>query len=440
MVDQKAITTPDGNAYQGFFGGQDLQTLERAVLNNDGLFQAKIEFGRMGSFFQRIYSTTHQRGVGFEAYCRSIDSTGASHSAKTIFSALENPLDAKQLDRMRMLLHCKNFMAAGIDDRWMVTNMHPRVMLGTKEPEVEFLAELLEYTKFPPHQLVIALREHEGNFETVLTRTMAQLKELGCLVLFDDFKAESANLDRLWRLSPDIVKLDRSLIDNALRSGRAKRMLFKLVSLIHASGSLVLMEKVETEEEAYLVMRLEADFVQGRYFGNMDERATRRSAVDWDGAFRNLASQSERKVFKEVHFHNLELGQFTNEFMECAWAVSDDLPLEESSVKLLKLPGVERVYLLDHKGLQVSQNVFPEGIKLKEDLRFKPLWDSYGATWTRRSSFHDAMHTPGVVQYSSPYRSNTSLNMCTTLSVSIRKGNHAYVLCCDVEWKEDKIF
>ncbi|MEO5332689.1 MAG: EAL domain-containing protein [Magnetococcus sp. YQC-5] len=439
-MEDQAITTQESTVPRGLFHGKDLKTLERSLIANDGLFQTDFHSWRVGTFFQRVYSTTHQRGVGFEAFCRAIESDGTTRPASSIFACIADPEDAIQMDRMRMLLHLKNFQASEIDDRWLMTNMHPRMMLGMKDPDVKFLAEVLEYTHFPPHQLVIALREHAGNFETVLARTIDQLKELGCLVLFDDFRAESANLDRLWRLSPDIVKLDHSLIDNALKSGRAKRMLFKLVSLIHASGSLVLMEKIETEEEAFLVMRLEADFVQGRYFGNLEMRATRRSVVDWDGAFRNLATQSEREIFKEVHHHNLEMGQFTNEFMECAWAVSDDVPLEEASARLLRLSGVDRIYLLDHKGLQVSQNLFPDERQSHADLRYKPLWDSYGATWTRRSSFHDAIHNPGVVQYSLPYRSSTSLHMCTTISISIRKGSHAYVLCCDVEWKEDKIF
>ncbi|MBF0271537.1 MAG: EAL domain-containing protein [Magnetococcales bacterium] len=438
-MEDRVISTPEGNS-PGGLKSTNLDMLERQIFQRDGVFQADFHSWRVGTFFQRVYSTTHQRGVGFEAFCRAIEPDGMTRSASSIFSSISDPEDVIQMDRMRMLLHFKNFMASEIEDRWLITNLHPRVMLGVKDPDVKFLAEVLEHTGFPPHQLVIALREHAGNFETVLTRTMAQLKELGCLVLFDDFRAESANLDRLWRLSPDIVKLDRSLIDNALRSGRAKRMLFKLVSLIHASGGLVLMEKIETEQEAFLVMRLEADFVQGRYFGNMESRATRRSAVDWDGAFRNLASHCEREVFKEVHHHNLEMGQYTNEFMECAWAVADDVPLEEAAIRLVKMNGVERVYLLDHKGLQVSQNVFPEEKLKRVDPRHKPLWDSYGATWTRRTSFYSAIQNPGVVQISPPYRSNTSLNICTTLSVSLRKGSHAYVLCCDVEWNEDKIF
>ncbi|MBF0293842.1 MAG: EAL domain-containing protein [Magnetococcales bacterium] len=423
----------------GLFTGRDPQSLERALIQVDDLFQADFNSWRIAIFFQRVYSTTHQRGVGFKAFFRAIDEEGALHPTATIFGRIADPEDAIRMDRMRLLLQIKNFMHARIDDRWLLTNIHPRVMLGTKDPDVEYLTRLLEHTGFPPHQLVIALREHAGNFETVLTRTMDQLKELGCLVLFDDFRAESAHLDRLWRLSPDIVKLDHSLIDNALHSGRAKRMLANLVSLIHASGCLVLMDMIETEEEAFLAIHLEADFVQGRYFGKLEPKATRLSAVDWDGAFRNLAIRGERQVFQEVHHHNREMSQYTNEFMECAWAVADDISLEEAAVKLLALPRVERVYVLDHRGLQVSENVVPAQRASHSDPRYKPLRDSYGATWTRRSSYHDAIHNPGVVQISPPYRSSITLNICCTLSMAVRKRDHAHVVCCDVEWREEEI-
>ncbi|MEO5332806.1 MAG: EAL domain-containing protein [Magnetococcus sp. YQC-5] len=424
----------------GIFQGTDLKILENSVVRKGDSFYADYHSMQLGSYFYRVFSTTHQRGVGYEVFFRGMDGDGVTHPATTIFGGIKDPQDAIQMDRMRMVLHCKNFMAAQIEDRWMITNMHPRSMLGVKDPDVAFLVDLLAYTRFPAHQLVVALREHAGNFETVLTRTMKQLKEVGCLVLFDDFRADSANLDRFWRLSPDIVKLDHSLIDNALQSGRAKRMLFKLVSLIQASGCLVLMDKIASEEEAFLVMRLEVDLVNGPYFGKLESKAIRLGVVDMDGAFRNLSGQSDQKVFKEFYHHNLEMIQYSSEFMECAWAIADDILLEEAAAKLIKLPGVERVYLLDYKGYQVSQNLVSESKKLRMDLRYKPLWDAYGATWTRRSSFFDAIRNPGVVQYSPPYRSTTSLHMCMTLSISIRKGEHAYVLCCDVEWKEDKIF
>ncbi len=104
--------------------------------------------------------------------------------------------------------------------------------------------------------------------------------------------------------------------------------------------------------------------------------------------------------------------------------------------KLLKLDRVERVYLLDNKGIQVSANIFPKKRGTSIDPRYKPMADTKGATWQRRTLFQNAMCKPGVVNLSKPYRSNTSMNVCTTLSITVNKDDETFVLCCDLERQE----
>jgi len=46
------------------------------------------------------------------------------------------------------------------------------------------------------------------------------------------------------------VKLDRSMVVEAMRTSRVRRILPGLVSLIHEAGCLVVMEGLETAEHA----------------------------------------------------------------------------------------------------------------------------------------------------------------------------------------------
>ncbi|MBF0455720.1 MAG: EAL domain-containing protein [Magnetococcales bacterium] len=437
-----SVSSSAPEALTGLFGGRSVKILDRAIQERDGQFEADFSSYRLCSRFQRIFSASHQRGVGFEAFFRAIDRKGETVSSRQLFSKALSEEDLVQLDRMRLLLHVKNFAAAGIDDRWLFVNIHSKVMLGRQDPDLNFLKEVLDHTGVPPHQLVVALREHQGNYETVLSRTIEGLQKMGCLVLFDDFGGESANLDRLWRLQPDIVKLDRDFLENAFQDPRAKRMLYKLISLVHASGSLVLTEKIETEEESFVAMRLHADFLQGRFWGDLSDRPARRAdhiQDEFDNNFQTIRKRCEDSFHCEDRRHNLEMANFTSEFMDCAWQVADGTPLEEAATKLVELERVERVYLLDNKGIQLGGNVFPDGREVYLDIRYKPMADTEGATWTRRTPFQDAMRKPGVVHLSQPYRSNISLNVCTTLSVTVKKDDEIYVLCCDLERKEDVI-
>ncbi|MBF0446632.1 MAG: EAL domain-containing protein [Magnetococcales bacterium] len=426
----------------GLFGGRSISVLEKSIREVDGQFQADFYSLRVCSRFQRIFSASHQRGVGFEAYFRAIDSNGNLVNSRHIFSKAVSEEDLVQLDRMRLLLHVKNFAASKMDDRWLFINIHSKVMLGRLEPDVQFLKDVLDHTGVASHQVVVALREHQGNFETVLSRTLKEIRELGCLVLFDDFGGDSANLDLLWRLQPDIVKLDRDFLENASHDRRAKRMLYKLISLIHASGGLVLIEKIETEEESFTAMRLHADFLQGRFWGDLIEKPVRRVdhiQDEFDQNFQIIRKRCEEEFHCDDRRHNLEMANFTGEFMDCAWSVADGASLEDAAARLVEMDRVERVYLLDNKGIQIGANVFSRGQKEILDRRYIPMADTEGATWTRRTPFQDAMRQPGVVHLSQPYRSNVSLNVCTTLSVTVKRDDMKYVLCCDLERREDVI-
>lgn len=422
-------------------GDYSPQSLERIIKTRDDSFEVELCSHRIVSRFQRIFSSTLQRGVGFEAFCLGINpQDGSVTPSAQLFSKLCGPDELELADRIRLFLHLKNFQAAGIEDRWIFTNLHPRVMLGRKEPDPTFLEAALKHTGLSPQQVVVALREHSPGRQTQLVKVMSILRELGCLVVFDDFLSESANLNSLWALRPDIVKLNRNWIQNAKQSLRAKRMLNKFVSLVHAAGALVIFEEIETEEEAFMAMRLEADFVQGRFWGSFDSKPKRRgdeSTGDLiDRSFADLLKRSETAVIQDQRQCNFEMGCFSGDLMECAWALQDGVSLPVAARNLLRIPRVERVYLLNHRGVQTEADLLHLRGDVALDPRYKPLWDSTGATWTRRSCFHDATLHPGEVQLSLPYRSNATRNICSTLSVTVTIQEVRHVLCCDVEWRE----
>ena len=58
--------------------------------------------------------------------------------------------------------------------------------------------------------------------EENLARCVQYFRDLGCLVAIDDFGAGESNFERIWRLKPDIVKLDRSMVVEATRTPRVR--------------------------------------------------------------------------------------------------------------------------------------------------------------------------------------------------------------------------
>ncbi|MBF0460409.1 MAG: EAL domain-containing protein [Magnetococcales bacterium] len=434
-------TTGTRFSFEDLSGDDSPQALERLIEDRDGSFGSQLGSLSISSNFQRIFSSTLQRGVGFEAFCVGEGPDGKLVPPADLFASMGKREGMELLDRLRMLLHLKSFKAAKLKDRWLFTNLHSRAMLDHKEPDPAFLVAALHHTGLSPNQVVVAVREHTQARQAKLVRVIDVLRGLGCLVMFDDFLAESANLDSLWKLRPDMVKLNRLWLENAAQSGRARRMLAKLVALVHASGALVLMEGIASEAEAFMAMRMEADFVQGPFWGTYDaelvhsgeQHATSGSV---DQSFAVLLAKSEWAVEQDQRQVDFEMGIFSEDVMECAWALADGATLATAAHDLLLMPRVERVYLLNDHGVQTEPDIFRKGEPLHLDPRFKPLRESTGATWTRRFSFHDAIRNPGVVQLSPPYRSNASRNICLTLSVTVTIQGMQHVLCCDVEWRE----
>lgn len=92
---------------------------------------------------------------------------------------------------------------------------------------------------------------------------MAAYQACGYRIAIDDFGCRHSNFDRLWKVPPDIVKLDRALILQSANNPRARTILPKLIDILHDLGALVVCEGIETADQHALVVDAGTDLVQG---------------------------------------------------------------------------------------------------------------------------------------------------------------------------------
>jgi diguanylate cyclase (GGDEF)-like protein/PAS domain S-box-containing protein len=96
---------------------------------------------------------------------------------------------------------------------------------------------------------------------------MEKLRELGVQISMDDFGAGYSSLSYLQRLPIDILKLDRSFVEEFRSSGGSSSLVRGIVSLAHGLGIRVTAEGVETQEQLELVHHSGCDKVQGFFLG-----------------------------------------------------------------------------------------------------------------------------------------------------------------------------
>lgn len=386
------------------------------------------------SHFQPVYSLAHQRTVGYEALVRPFHADGKPVAPLALFPRSEPLEKTVFIDRLCRTLHVRNFSALADDKSWLFLNLNPQVTIHGKQFG-SFFHQLLQQHDISPSRVVIEILEEQINDEKLLAESISYYRDMGCLIAIDDFGVGHSNFDRIWRIAPHIVKLDRSMILQAASNRSVQRVLPNLVNLIHQSGSLVLLEGIETEQQAMIALQSDIDFVQGFYFARPDSRLPTEAFHPTISNLFNILRQQDQ-INSEVR--QFQLARHTNRFYDASIRIrSGDAP-ESALQSLLALPDVFRCYLLDGQGRQVGQNVTADTMIATEDPRFAPLQDARNAIWARRHYYQEALAEPGRTRISKPYLSITGGNLCVTLSIAISTPEGLRVLCSDILWREDE--
>lgn len=105
-----------------------------------------------------------------------------------------------------------------------------------------------------------------------LQRILDYYRAEGCRVALDDVGAGYSSLNLLAALRPDVVKIDKELVQ-ALPGEAASAVVRAICAMSHDMGATVIAECVETPEQAEAAAELGADWGQGWLFGKPERRS-----------------------------------------------------------------------------------------------------------------------------------------------------------------------
>lgn len=245
------------------FGHGTLQVAPASVSDNQvfGKFKNVI----LNSVFQPIASPSLAKILGHEALLRGKTVIGGKPlSPADVFLLAATSSEAVFLDRLIRTLHALNFITGrGYDHGKLFLNIDSRLINQITEKHGYYFEAILSRCGKSTENIVLELIENSVDDDERLSDAIKSFKSKGFLIAIDDFGRHHSNFDRLWRLEPDIVKLDKSLIQLAGKNHRIEKMLIKLVELIHELGAKVLVEGIETEVHLKIAQQSGADYLQG---------------------------------------------------------------------------------------------------------------------------------------------------------------------------------
>jgi EAL domain-containing protein (putative c-di-GMP-specific phosphodiesterase class I) len=125
----------------------------------------------------------------------------------------------------------------------------------------------LELSGLPPEALIVEITETAliTDLATVVEQTRA-LHAMGVRIAIDDFGTGYTSIGQLSRLPVDILKIDRSFVDQiGLPSSR--RIVELIIEIGHTLEMSVVAEGVEDMEQLRVLAALDCDSVQGFFLG-----------------------------------------------------------------------------------------------------------------------------------------------------------------------------
>ncbi|MDT7573631.1 MAG: hypothetical protein QOE05_3805 [Actinomycetota bacterium] len=138
----------------------------------------------------------------------------------------------------------------------LTVNLSPRALL---RPDVTEL--LLDAT---PARLLVEITEHEPVHDyPSLLRALSGLREAGIRIGIDDFGAGHSSLRHVLQLTPDLVKLDISIIRNVDVDPSRQALVEAMLAFCSRVGADVIAEGVEEAGELVTLLELGVEYGQG---------------------------------------------------------------------------------------------------------------------------------------------------------------------------------
>jgi PAS domain S-box-containing protein len=210
--------------------------------------------------FQPIVDLASGRVVGVEALSRF--PTRTNLTPDVIFAEAANAGLGLELELLAVRTALRQ--AHHLDPRlYVAVNVSPAVLANVT------LTEAIKASGIDSGRIVVEVTEHTSIVDyTLLEEPRQRLRDLGIRLAIDDAGAGYASLRHIVTLSPDMIKIDRTLIAD-IDSDRARRALVMAVVMfaLEIGTTTIVAEGVETSPELETLTLLGVDSVQGYLIG-----------------------------------------------------------------------------------------------------------------------------------------------------------------------------
>ncbi len=224
-----------------------------------------IENSSLTAHFQPIVDIQTNEIFAYEALTRGVLPNGELMYPDVLFSkSTRNDMNFT-LDRMCREVALKTTAVKKIDAKVFIN------FIPTSIYDPEFcLASTVKWAKqldFDPKNIVFEVVETQNVKDKEHLKTILNFyRDKGFLIALDDVGEGYSSLNMIIDIKPDIIKVDRNIIENIDRDNMKQSIYKALRTICIENGIKLLAEGVETPYELEKIKEIGVDYAQGYYF------------------------------------------------------------------------------------------------------------------------------------------------------------------------------
>ena len=240
-------------------------TFDNEMALRDELGQA-LQAGSLYVVYQPIVHLGDQRVAGLEALARWQHPVIGEVPPATFIPVAERAGLVADIGLFVLDRACAEFAAwDGKADAYLSVNVSPLQLLDPTFAD-RVVATVGRYG-MRPGQLVLEITETALADESFVIPALRRLRAAGMRIAIDDFGTGYSSLRYLHRFPADIVKIDRSYVQDIASDHGAGRLVATLWQMFSALGLAAVAEGVEDLDQARLLLEMGCPMAQGYLFG-----------------------------------------------------------------------------------------------------------------------------------------------------------------------------
>ena len=235
--------------------------------------------------YQPQFTTAEKKLRGFETLIRCRKPDYSIVSPLDFIPAAEKSNLIMKIDDFVLLTAMKEFkpIVDNIEDDFLISINISAKTMGSKD-FISRITDIINETRFPTECLELEITEYSfaESMETTISN-IKQLREMGIQIALDDFGTGYTSIKQLMMLPINILKVDKSLIDDIETNQNIRDVVDSVIYMGHIMNCEVISEGVEKEVQIDILREHKCDFIQGFVWGK---------PVDFEEA-KNMCGQEE---------------------------------------------------------------------------------------------------------------------------------------------------